>query len=120
MEMKTLEGELEDLEKGVEPVSERLVHPLKHIVDWLNVDDHIKAVKDSPDLRVAVKDVQIYAVRFAFILYLTILFYNMQMLALHVSSRASRRRSRKKHSSSSSELVQGVMKPLILIRIGTN
>ncbi|XBH57840.1 hypothetical protein VPH35_079376 [Triticum aestivum] len=100
MEMKTLEGELEELEKGVEPAWESLVHLLKRIVDRLNVIDHIKAVKDSPDLRAAVEDVQ--------------------MLAFHVSSRASRRRSRKKHSSSSSELVQGVMKPLMLIRIGTN
>ena len=55
------------------------------------------------------------AVRFAFILFLTILFYNMHMLAFHVLSRATRRRSRKKHSSSSLELVQGVMKPLMLI-----
>ncbi|VAH85257.1 hypothetical protein VPH35_055917 [Triticum aestivum] len=45
------EGELEELEKGVEPAWERLVHPLNCIVDRLNVVDHIKAVKDSPDLR---------------------------------------------------------------------
>ena len=53
------EGELEELEKGVEPAWERLVHPLKCIVDRLNVVDHIKAVKDSPDLRAAVEDVQV-------------------------------------------------------------
>ena len=53
------EGELEELEKGVEPMWERLVHPLKRIVDRLNVIDHIKAVKDSPDLRAAVEDVQV-------------------------------------------------------------
>ncbi|XP_048527520.1 uncharacterized protein LOC125506861 [Triticum urartu] len=94
------EGELEEIEKGLEPLWERLVHLLERIVDRLNVVHHIKAVKDSPDLCAAVEDVQ--------------------MLAFHVSSRASRRRSRKKHSSSSSELVQGVMKPLMLIRIGTN
>ncbi|VAH12613.1 unnamed protein product [Triticum turgidum subsp. durum] len=59
MEMKTLEGELEELEKGVEPAWESLVHLLKRIVDRLNVVDHIKAVKDSPDLRAAVEDVQV-------------------------------------------------------------
>ncbi|XP_044345611.1 uncharacterized protein [Triticum aestivum] len=52
------EGELEELEKGVEPAWERLVHPLNCIVDRLNVVDHIKAVKDSPDLRAAVEDIQ--------------------------------------------------------------
>ena len=56
-----------------------------------------------------------YAVRFTFILFLNILFYNVQMLAFHVSSRASRQRSWKKHSSSSLELVLGVMKPFRLI-----
>ena len=56
-----------------------------------------------------------YAVRFTFILFLIILFYNVQMLAFHVSSRASRQRSWKKHSSSSLELVLGVMKPFRLI-----
>ena len=53
------EGELEELEKGVEPAWEHLVHPLKCIVDRLNVVDHIKAVKDSPDLCAAVKDLQV-------------------------------------------------------------
>ena len=47
-----------------------MVHLLKRIVDRLNVIDHIKAVKDSLDLCAAVEDVQ--------------------MLAFHVSSRASR------------------------------
>ncbi|XP_040241756.1 uncharacterized protein [Aegilops tauschii subsp. strangulata] len=53
------EGELEELEKGVEPAWERLVHPLERIVDRMNVVDHIKAVKDSPDLCAAVEDVQV-------------------------------------------------------------
>ncbi|XP_044969828.1 organellar oligopeptidase A, chloroplastic/mitochondrial-like [Hordeum vulgare subsp. vulgare] len=57
-----LEGELEELEKGMEPAWERLVHPLECIVDRLdvvrNVVDHLKAVKDSPDLCAAVEDVQ--------------------------------------------------------------
>ncbi|KAM3349929.1 hypothetical protein ACQJBY_022648 [Aegilops geniculata] len=55
------EGELEELEKGVEPAWECLVHPLERIVDGLNVVDHIKAVKDSPDLCAAVEDVQMVA-----------------------------------------------------------
>uniref|UniRef100_A0A8R7PYA2 Oligopeptidase A N-terminal domain-containing protein n=1 Tax=Triticum urartu TaxID=4572 RepID=A0A8R7PYA2_TRIUA len=58
-----LEGKLEELEKGVEPAWECLVHPLERIVGRLdilwNVVDHIKAVKDSPDLRTAVEDVQV-------------------------------------------------------------
>ncbi|XP_020151747.3 probable cytosolic oligopeptidase A [Aegilops tauschii subsp. strangulata] len=53
------EGELEELEKGVEPAWERLVHPLERIVDRLNAVDHIKVVKDSPDLCAAVEDVQV-------------------------------------------------------------
>ncbi|XP_044356341.1 uncharacterized protein [Triticum aestivum] len=53
------EGELEELEKGVEPAWEHLVHPLERIIDRLNVVDHIKAVKDSPDLCAAVEDVQL-------------------------------------------------------------
>lgn len=57
------EGELEELERGVEPAWERLVHPLERIVDRLdvvwNVVDHLKAVKDSADLRAAVEDVQV-------------------------------------------------------------
>ena len=56
-----------------------------------------------------------YAVRFTFILFLIILFYNVQMVAFHVSSRASGQRSWKKHSSSSLELVLGVMKHFRLI-----
>ena len=53
------DGELEELEKGVEPVWERFVHSLERIVDRLNVVDHIKVVKDSPDLYAAVEDVQV-------------------------------------------------------------
>ena len=59
------EGELEELEKGVEPAWERLVHPLKRIIDRLdivwNVVDHIKVVKDSPDLHATVEDVQVFS-----------------------------------------------------------
>jgi Zn-dependent oligopeptidase len=57
------EGELEALEKGVEPAWGKLVVPLERIVDRLdvvwNVVDHLKAVKDSADLRAAVEDVQV-------------------------------------------------------------
>jgi Zn-dependent oligopeptidase len=57
------EAELEALEKGVEPVWDKLVVPLERITDRLdvvwNVVDHLKAVKDSPDLRAAVEDVQV-------------------------------------------------------------
>ncbi|KAI5011977.1 hypothetical protein ZWY2020_024111 [Hordeum vulgare] len=53
---------LAELEKGVEPAWERLVHPLERIVDRLdivrNIVDHLKAVKDSPNLCAAVEDVQ--------------------------------------------------------------
>ncbi|XP_048563183.1 organellar oligopeptidase A, chloroplastic/mitochondrial-like isoform X2 [Triticum urartu] len=58
----SLEGKLEELEKGVAPVWECLVHPLERSIDRLdivwNIVDHIKAVKDSPDLRAVVEDVQ--------------------------------------------------------------
>uniref|UniRef100_A0A8R7TUB3 Oligopeptidase A N-terminal domain-containing protein n=1 Tax=Triticum urartu TaxID=4572 RepID=A0A8R7TUB3_TRIUA len=57
------EGKLEELEKGVAPVWECLVHPLERSIDRLdivwNIVDHIKAVKDSPDLRAVVEDVQV-------------------------------------------------------------
>ncbi|XP_051209535.1 probable cytosolic oligopeptidase A [Lolium perenne] len=63
-----LEAELEALEKGVEPVWAKLVVPLERITDSLdvvwNVVDHLKAVKDSPDLRAAVEDVQPDKVKF--------------------------------------------------------
>ncbi|KAI5015383.1 hypothetical protein ZWY2020_056773 [Hordeum vulgare] len=57
-----LEGELEEIEKGMEPAWERLVYPLQRIIDRLdvvwNVVDHLKAVKDLSDLRAAIEDVQ--------------------------------------------------------------
>lgn len=42
----------------MEPAWERLVHMLERIIDRLNVIGHIKAVKDSPDLRATVEDVE--------------------------------------------------------------
>jgi oligopeptidase A len=63
-----LEGELTDLEKGVQPTWGKLVEPLERIVDSLEVVwgtvDHLKAVKDSSDLRAAVEDVQPDKVKF--------------------------------------------------------
>ncbi|KAL6633250.1 hypothetical protein ACP70R_025921 [Stipagrostis hirtigluma subsp. patula] len=63
-----LEGELEELEKGVEPTWGKLVEPLERITDRLEVIwgmvDHLKAVKDSADLRAAVEEVQPDKVKF--------------------------------------------------------
>uniref|UniRef100_A0A0D3FCE8 oligopeptidase A n=1 Tax=Oryza barthii TaxID=65489 RepID=A0A0D3FCE8_9ORYZ len=63
-----LEGKLADLEKGVQPTWGKLVEPLERIVDSLEVVwgtvDHLKAVKDSSDLRAAVEDVQPDKVKF--------------------------------------------------------
>ncbi|RLN08954.1 hypothetical protein C2845_PM11G21000 [Panicum miliaceum] len=63
-----LEGELEELEKGVEPSWGKLVEPLERITDRLEVIwgmvDHLKAVKDSADLRAAVEEVQPDKVKF--------------------------------------------------------
>jgi len=63
-----LEGELEELEKGVEPSWGKLVEPLERITDRLEVIwgmvDHLKAVKDSADLRAAIEEVQPDKVKF--------------------------------------------------------
>ena len=60
---RSQEGELEELEKGVEPSWGKLVEPLERITDRLEVIwgmvDHLKAVKDSADLRAAVEEVQV-------------------------------------------------------------
>ncbi|WVZ09139.1 hypothetical protein V8G54_013669 [Vigna mungo] len=57
-----LERELEDLERNVEPSWPKLVEPLEKIVDRLSVVwgmvNHLKAVKDSSELRSAIEDVQ--------------------------------------------------------------
>ncbi|KAF8779328.1 hypothetical protein HU200_002761 [Digitaria exilis] len=63
-----LEAELEDLEKDVQPSWGKLVEPLERITDRLEVIwgmvDHLKAVKDSADLRAAVEEVQPGKVKF--------------------------------------------------------
>ncbi|XP_014520830.2 probable cytosolic oligopeptidase A [Vigna radiata var. radiata] len=63
-----LERELEDLERNVEPSWPKLVEPLEKIVDRLSVVwgmvNHLKAVKDSSELRSAIEDVQAEKVKF--------------------------------------------------------
>ncbi|CAN1342791.1 Organellar oligopeptidase A, chloroplastic/mitochondrial [Linum perenne] len=66
--LKQLEGELEDLEKTVEPSWPKLVEPLEKIVDKLAVVwgmvNHLKAVKDNAELRAAIEEVQPEKVKF--------------------------------------------------------
>ncbi|KAL3696251.1 hypothetical protein R1sor_010327 [Riccia sorocarpa] len=60
--LKDLEKELVELEKNVQPTWPGLVEPLEKIGDRLSVAwgtvSHLKAVKDSPELRAAVEEVQ--------------------------------------------------------------
>lgn len=60
--LQQLEGDLLKLESNVEPSWHGLVEPLEKIVDRLNVAwgvvSHLKAVKDSNELRAAVEEVQ--------------------------------------------------------------
>ncbi|XP_061336893.1 probable cytosolic oligopeptidase A [Gastrolobium bilobum] len=66
--LKKLEGELEELERTVEPSWPKLVEPLEKIVDRLSVVwgivNHFKSVKDSSELRSAIEDVQAEKVKF--------------------------------------------------------
>ncbi|XP_023643733.1 organellar oligopeptidase A, chloroplastic/mitochondrial [Capsella rubella] len=66
--LQHLEVELEQLEKSVEPSWPKLVEPLEKIVDRLTVVwgmiNHLKAVKDTPELRAAIEDVQPEKVKF--------------------------------------------------------
>ncbi|KAF2582715.1 hypothetical protein F2Q68_00003839 [Brassica cretica] len=66
--LQHLEGELEQLEKYVEPSWPKLVEPLEKLVDRLSVVwgviNHLKAVKDTPELRAAIEDVQPEKVKF--------------------------------------------------------
>lgn len=52
-----------ELEKTVEPTWPKLVDPLEKIVDRLQVVwgivNHLKSVKDTPELRTAIEDVQV-------------------------------------------------------------
>lgn len=67
--LKHLEGELEELEKNVEPSWSKLVDPLEKIIDRLQVVwgvvNHLKSVKDSADLRSAIEEVQPEKVKFS-------------------------------------------------------
>ncbi|XP_021654006.2 probable cytosolic oligopeptidase A, partial [Hevea brasiliensis] len=66
--LKKLESDLEELERTVEPSWPKLVEPLEKIVDQLNivwgVINHLKSVKDTPDLRDAIEEVQPEKVKF--------------------------------------------------------
>ncbi|WZY80305.1 hypothetical protein YC2023_026689 [Brassica napus] len=63
-----IEAELEQLEKTVEPSWPKLVEPLEKIIDRLTVVwgmiNHLKAVKDTPELRAAIEEVQPEKVKF--------------------------------------------------------
>ncbi|KAK6923235.1 Peptidase M3A/M3B catalytic domain [Dillenia turbinata] len=67
--IKQLESELVELEKNVEPSWPKLVEPLEKIVDKLTVIwgivNHLKSVKDSPELRSAIEEVQPEKVEFS-------------------------------------------------------
>ncbi|XP_042990125.1 probable cytosolic oligopeptidase A [Carya illinoinensis] len=66
--LKKLEDDLVELERQVEPSWPKLVEPLEKIVDRLTVVwgivNHLKAVKDSPELRSAIEEVQPEKVKF--------------------------------------------------------
>ncbi|KAG7550200.1 Peptidase M3A/M3B catalytic domain [Arabidopsis thaliana x Arabidopsis arenosa] len=66
--LQQLEAELEQLEKSVEPSWPKLVEPLEKIIDRLSVVwgmiNHLKAVKDTPELRAAIEEVQPEKVKF--------------------------------------------------------
>ncbi|GKU98693.1 hypothetical protein SLEP1_g11666 [Rubroshorea leprosula] len=66
--LKTLESDLEDLERTVEPSWPNLVEPLEKIFDRLSVVwgivNHLKSVKDTAELRAAIEDVQPEKVKF--------------------------------------------------------
>ncbi|KAJ6971439.1 cytosolic oligopeptidase A [Populus alba x Populus x berolinensis] len=66
--LKNLESDLEELERTVEPSWPKLVEPLEKIADQLTVVwgmiNHLKAVKDSPELRAAIEEVQPEKVKF--------------------------------------------------------
>ncbi|CAF2135592.1 unnamed protein product [Brassica napus] len=63
-----LEAELDQLEKTVERSWPKLVEPLEKIIDRLSVVwgiiNHLKAVKDTPELRAAIEEVQPEKVKF--------------------------------------------------------
>ncbi|KAK4712021.1 hypothetical protein R3W88_006534 [Solanum pinnatisectum] len=60
--LKKIDEELSGLEKTVEPTWPKLVEPLEKIIDRLTVVwgavNHLKSVKDNPELRSALEEVQ--------------------------------------------------------------
>ncbi|XP_008803786.1 probable cytosolic oligopeptidase A [Phoenix dactylifera] len=66
--LRRLESDLVELERTVEPTWPKLVEPLERIVDRLQVVwgvvNHLKAVKDSAELRSAIEEVQPEKVKF--------------------------------------------------------
>ncbi|KAJ6678917.1 CYTOSOLIC OLIGOPEPTIDASE A-RELATED [Salix purpurea] len=66
--LKNLESDLEEFERTLEPSWPKLVEPLEKLVDQLTVVwgmiNHLKAVKDSPELRAAIEEVQPEKVKF--------------------------------------------------------
>ncbi|KAJ6399870.1 hypothetical protein OIU84_015513 [Salix udensis] len=66
--LRNLESDLEEFERTVEPSWPKLVEPLEKLVDQLTVVwgmiNHLKAVKDSPELRAAIEEVQPEKVKF--------------------------------------------------------
>ncbi|KAI4328105.1 hypothetical protein L6164_020489 [Bauhinia variegata] len=66
--LKKLESDLVELERTVEPSWPKLVEPLEKIIDRLTVVwgivNHLKSVKDAPELRSAIEDVQAEKVKF--------------------------------------------------------
>ncbi|KVI02756.1 Neurolysin/Thimet oligopeptidase, domain 2 [Cynara cardunculus var. scolymus] len=60
--LKKLDNDLTELEKTVEPTWLKLSEPLERIIDRLSVVwgavNHLKAVKDTPELRSAIEEIQ--------------------------------------------------------------
>ncbi|XP_072966459.1 probable cytosolic oligopeptidase A [Typha angustifolia] len=66
--LRILENDLVELERTVEPTWPKLVEPLERIMDRLyvvwGIVNHLKAVKDSPELRAAIEEIQPEKVKF--------------------------------------------------------
>ncbi|KAL8246955.1 hypothetical protein R6Q59_008171 [Mikania micrantha] len=66
--LKKLDSDLMELEKTVEPSWPKLVEPLEKMMDRLTVVwgavNHLKAVKDTPELRSAIEEIQPEKVEF--------------------------------------------------------
>lgn len=65
------DNDLTELESTVEPSWLMLVEPLEWIVDKLSVVwgavNHLKAVKDTPQLRSAIEEIQVFLLSIAFV-----------------------------------------------------